>query len=121
MKLGVLDINNKEIESGDTVKFWNIYYWNGSSEEIFGTEPETSFRVTEMYPEQLESELYFMHGAYCVKHGDNYISLKSIVEGNHHCYYYILGSETESEVDEFLDGMEEDKFIDMLRELEIIG
>lgn len=123
MKLGVFDIKGREINSNDRIKYWNLYYWSGSSEEIFGTEPQVSFHVNEMYPEQLESDLYFINAAYCVKKGDSYITLNSIIKGIHHCLDEIIICEPEKTVDEMFSeaGKTVDEFRDMLRELEIIS
>lgn len=77
--LGQLGVDNVYI--GDIVKVWSFYNWSGSSEDIFGTEPQCSYRVYEEYLEQITGEAVFIDGSFCVKTKKATIPLYQIKQG----------------------------------------
>lgn len=76
----VKDKNGKIIKEGHFVKFGYLHWDEGSSEDWFGTEPQNSFHVKEIYTEHRKSKVYLNLGALCIKIGKNLISIKEHIE-----------------------------------------
>lgn len=76
----IIDINDGIINIGDTIKWYYLNWNEGSSEKWFGTEPENSYHVVEVYVEQITSDVVLYLGAMCVRHNNSFLSLKEIME-----------------------------------------
>lgn len=76
----VKDKNGKIIKEGHFVKFGYLYWAEGSSEDWFGTEPQNSYHVIEIYTEYRKSKVYLRMGALSIKIGKKMVSIKEHLE-----------------------------------------